>query len=797
MKISTVVLILSIFSVSESIAQIENEDNPKERIEHEIRITIDPKLGRVPYERLIQEREKLSQGLKNHTINTAISGLNWHERGPNNIGGRTRALMFDPNDATKKRVFAGGVGGGLWYNNDITSAASTWTKIDDFWANISISCMAFNPANTQIFYVGTGEGWYNGDALEGAGVYKTTNGGTTWSLLASTTTGGANANAFKYTQKIVVNSFGEVFAATQSGVLKSTDGGVTWSVSLIGSSFASDLEIASDGVIYAAFGRFGQASGIYKSTNQGVSWSNITPDANQDRVEIALAPSTSGATQVIYAMAQSRANYNTAWIKKSTDAGASWTDINNPDLTSNQAWYDMILAVHPTNSNLVIGGGNVIGRTTDGGASWVKQGYGYPHPDQHAIVFRPNATNEVIIGNDGGVIYSSDYGNSADTSPLFETRNNGYNVTQFYGISMKNLVGDGYVVGGTQDNNTLKITSAENIVGNGINVNGGDGIASFIDQNEPTIALVSSQYGYYDYLNTSTDAHTDLGVGSNQFITTADYDSQNNTFYSDKNDGQEIWRVKNVGGAFSTNSYSTGTSSSSFIRAGTTQYTIFVGTHNSQVHKIVNFGEASQARTIVGSFPWGSISSISIGVNENELLVTISNYGVTSVYYTNNGGTTWVSKDDAAHGLPDVPIRYGIFNPQNRKQVLLATDLGVWSSTDITASNPGWGVTNAGLANVSCYQLYVRTSDNTVAVATHGRGIYTTKLPVCPTNIVRAGNETGAETVLSGTYIKGNTANVIQTGANKTYSAKNYVLLEPKFETQSGSVFKALIGGCN
>jgi hypothetical protein len=803
MKISTIAFILSILSISESMAQIENEDNPKERIEHEMRITIDPKLGRVPYERLIQEREKLSQGLKNHTINTAISGLNWHERGPNNIGGRTRALMFDPNDATKKRVFAGGVGGGLWYNNDITSAASAWTKIDDFWANIAVSCITHHPTSTQIFYVGTGEGWYNGDALQGAGIYKTTNGGTTWSLLASTSTG-TYSNEFKYVQKIVVNSFGEVFAATQGGILKSVDGGASWSVSLLPSTinagttnFAADLEIGTDGVIYAAFGGvYRVGSRIFKTANRGVSWTQVTPDATQQRTEIALAPSTSGANQVIYAMTQG-SSFTTAWIKKSTNAGVTWTDINNPNLTGNQAWYDMILAVHPTNSNLVIGGGNVIGRTTDGGVSWVKQGYGYPHPDQHAVVFRPNATNQVIIGNDGGVIYSSDYGDAADASPSFSERNNGYNVTQFYGISMKNLAGDGYVLGGTQDNNTLKITSAENIVGNGINVNGGDGIPSFVDQNEPTIALVSSQFGYYDYLNTSTDVHTDLGVGSDQFITTADYDSQHNIFYSDRTDGSTIWRVKNVGGAFSTSFHSTGTSSSSFIRAGTTQYTIFVGTHNSQVHKIVNFGEASQARTVIGSFPWGSISSISIGVNENELLVTISNYGVTSVYYTNNGGTTWVSKDDPAHGLPDVPIRYGIFNPKNRKQVLLATDLGVWSSTDITASNPGWGVTNAGLANVSCYQLYYRSADNTVAVATHGRGIFTTKLTACPTNIVRTGNETGAGTVLSGTYIKGNTANVIQTGANKTYSAKNYVLLEPKFETQRGSVFKALIGGCN
>jgi hypothetical protein len=93
--------------------------------------------------------------------------------------------------------------------------------------------------------------------------------------------------------------------------------------------------------------------------------------------------------------------------------------------------------------------------------------------------------------------------------------------------------------------------------------------------------------------------------------------------------------------------------------------------------------------------------------------------------------------------------------------------------------------------------LRYRSADNTVAVATHGRGIFTTKLTSCPTNVVKTGNMSGTETVLSGTYINGKTTNVIQTGANTTYSAKNYILLEPKFETQSGAIFKALIGGCN
>jgi hypothetical protein len=783
------------------IAQIENEDNPKARIEHDIKITLDPKLGRVPYERLIAEREKLHNGIKDNTIKAAISGLTWYERGPNNVGGRTRALMFDPNDATKKRVWAGGVGGGLWYNNDITNAATLWTKIDDFWANIAISCIAYDPSNPQIMYVGTGEVWGNLDALQGAGVYKTTNGGTTWSLIASTTGAGANAAQFKYTQQIVVNSFGEVFAGTNNGVLKSTNGGTSWTTSL-NTGRITDMEIASDGAIYV--GGAG-TNGVYKTTNRGVNWTNITPDVNGSRVEIALAQSTSGATQTIYAMSDNGGN-SPLWFKKSTNAGTTWANVTNAALLGTQGWYDMVMTVHPTNPNIVIAGGNVIGRTIDGGTTWTLKPYGTPHPDQHAIVFRPNSTNEVVIGNDGGVIYSTDYGNSG-LAGTFSERNNGYNVTQYYGISMKNIANDGYVLGGTQDNNTLKITSADNVVGGGVNVNGGDGIASFIDQDQPTIALVSAQYGAYRYMNTTTDAKTSLGVGSSQFITVGDYDSPNNTFYVDRTDGPTIWKVRNVGGAHTTNFYNTGISDPiSFIRCGINQHTIFVGTGiyywngsylGGKIYKIVNFGEAGQTTTLIGTLNVGGVSSISVGATENELLVTMANYGIKSVYYTNNGGTTWTSKDEAGYGLPDIPVRYGMFNPLDRKQVLLGTELGVWTTTDITAANPGWAVSSAALANVSCFQLYYRSADNTVAVATHGRGIFTTKLPVCPTNILQTGNMSGTQTILSGTYINGKTANVVQTGANIIYSAKSYVLLEPKFETQSGAIFKALIGGCN
>ena len=304
-------------------------DDPRARMEAEMAPVRDPATGKIPIERLIQAREEIKKRL-NQSV--AVGGIIWNERGPNNIGGRTRAVVFDPNDATAKKVWAGGVGGGLWYNIDITSAATVWQKVDDFWANLAISSIASDPANTQNFYVGTGEGWFNGDAQQGAGIWKSSNGGTNWTQLSAT----ASNTDFNYVQKILVNSTGVVFAATQGGVYKSIDGGTTWSITLKPTTitpsvspvnnFAADLEIGTDNVIYASFGNAGyQGSRVFKTADGGTTWTQITSDASQYRTEIALAPSTSGATQVIYAITQA-GNYTTAWLKKSVDAGTTWTD---------------------------------------------------------------------------------------------------------------------------------------------------------------------------------------------------------------------------------------------------------------------------------------------------------------------------------------------------------------------------------------------------------------------------------------------------------------------------------------
>jgi hypothetical protein len=832
MKTFTKFIVCIFFIMYESsFAQLQTpkrEDKPLERLNSELERVRDPKTGVIPIDELVKAHVQIKNKFNNNP-KVAISGLTWFERGPNNIGGRTRALMMDPNDVTNKRVWAGGVAGGVWYNNDITSAVSGWTKINDFWDNLAISCIAYSPANTSIFYAGTGEGWFNSDAVQGGGIWKTADGGTTWNVLNATiptySTPTIQQFAFQTIQKIVVNPSGKVFAATQYGVWQSSDNGTTWTLSHAPSAtisnaanFCSDLEYVG-GVLYAGFGR-GTGSSVRKSIDNGTTWTNITPPSiTGGRTELAV-----GNAGTIYAVSDN--SFSTiSYFKKSVNGGTTWTNVTNPtdvsldtDVTNGQAWYDLILAVHPTNDNLVFIGGASHARSDDGGTTWFCFPYSNPvHPDHHNMIFRTGSTNQMIMANDGGVYYSTNYGDASieadELAFSFDTRNKDLNVTQFYAASMKNIANDGYLIGGLQDNNSIVMSGTYNTVGGSVLVLGGDGMISHLDQDNPGYQFVTTQYNNYYLLNANGAIIKNLlPKYGGQFVNPSDYDSPNNTLYSYEDFYSESGTTDIARYVISnTNDHSynyfsmTGNIPVSFIKAGLVANTVFIGTSSGFIYKLTGItevdGNIPTITTILNptqiAGETGVISCVEIGANENELLITKSNYNVKSVFYTNNGGSSWTSKDESTYGLPNIPVSYALFNPLDRKQVLLATELGVWSTTDITASNPDWQPTNANLANVRCDMLRYRSADNTVAVATHGRGIFTTKLTSCPTNVVKTGNMSGTETVLSGTYINGKTTNVIQTGANTTYSAKNYVLLEPKFETQSGAIFKALIGGCN
>ncbi len=413
--------------------KIPKQDKPDLAIEQEYEMTHNPKLGRVTPEKLIQIKSEIKKG-------TYESGLReddepWIERGPNNVGGRTRAVLFDKNDPSGNTVWAGGVSGGLWKSTNFLDDDVTWTVVDDFFPSIAIGAIAQDPGNHNLLYFGTGEGWFNGDAVRGLGIWKSEDSGASWSQLSST-----NNSNFHYIQSIKIDEDGNLYASTRSaGLQKSVDGGSSWNRILGGgtvggfSQRAADIEIARNGDIYVVLG-IQATDGIYKSTDGGSSWASLNdnglnnglPTENYERIELAVAPSD---PNMIYAVFQAEDDNGCLGIYRSEDGGVSWSDEDVPeafgmdDFTRGQAWYDLTIAVDPNSANTVYLGGIDLLRSLDGGRTWkqLSQWYGgggfqYVHADQHDIQFLEGNSFTGIAVNDGGIFHF-------DIPPVFEEGN--------------------------------------------------------------------------------------------------------------------------------------------------------------------------------------------------------------------------------------------------------------------------------------------------------------------------------------------------------------------------------------
>ena len=199
-------------------------DSPGEAIAFEILKTKDPLTGDVPRQRLDYARQIQSQRFAEQKLfnrEAAVPGINWTERGPDNVGGRTRAIMYDQNDPAGKKVWAAGVGGGLWFTNDITAATTVWTKVNDAFNNLAITCItqgkSFTSKNKMFF--GTGEGWANPDGIRGNGIWRSLDGGATWIQLPST----INSDSFRFVQDILyVDNSGGPCGFGTPGILSCT-----------------------------------------------------------------------------------------------------------------------------------------------------------------------------------------------------------------------------------------------------------------------------------------------------------------------------------------------------------------------------------------------------------------------------------------------------------------------------------------------------------------------------------------------------------------------------------------------
>lgn len=755
-------------------------------MEQEFNLAKDPFSNIVPTERLLEaidtrdarlnEMQSLS-GIQ--SMNTSVSGISWQERGPVNIGGRTRVVWFDLSDASNgyKKVWAGGACGGLWYTNDITVVSPVWTKVNDALDNIAISCFVQNPANPLEMYFGTGEGWLNVDAVRGLGIWKTTDGGVNWTRLLST-------SSFYFVQDLLIDNNGHLYASLRvndqnggsAGIQKSMDGGGSWTVVLTtpatGSSRGADLELAANGDIYASMGTATSNGGIYRSvfatntsnTGNSGTWVNITPNTTGviaspsnfwQRIELACAPNDANT---VYALFQGygSVNANCESIQRYNASTNTWTLGTVPTIidqgvnsvfTRTQAFYDLIAAVDPNNANsLYIGGIDAL-RSDDGGTTWTQMttwslfnATGFTsnqnvHADHHVIRFAPGSSSRAIWGTDGGIYYTTNANiTGAGNKPTFTSKNDGYNVTQYYSAAI-HPTATNYFLAGAQDNGSHKFTASG--LNSATEVSGGDGGFCHIDQDNPNIQITSYvMNNYYVSTNGGTSFTSYSKNDRGSFINPTDYDNTANILYGGDAAGYFYRWIDPA-----TNGVDTQVAVPEFGTARVTHVSVspltanrvYFGLSNGSVVRVDNANTGISLTGTVIKTGIGSVSCIVIDpANENHVLVTYSNYGasIVNVFESINALAATPTFTSVEGDFPDMPVRWAMFDPRNSDWALLATELGVWSTNNLNAgATTNWNPTNSGLANVRVDMLQYRASDRTIVAATHGRGLFTAVVP--------------------------------------------------------------------
>jgi hypothetical protein len=663
-----------------------------------------------------------------------IGPTTWTWLGPGNIGGRIRSIVISPTNANA--MWIGSVSGGIWKTTD---GGATWHVVDDFMANLAVSTLIMDPINPAVMYAGTGEGFYNGDGIRGAGVFKSSDGGTTWAQLPTT----ANAN-WLYVNRLAISPNGTtLLAATRSGIWRSIDGGSIWT--RVVATEALDVNFdPTDNMKAIASSYSGLA---WYSTDGGATWNAASgvPGA-ADRVEVAYAPSNPA---IVYASV----DVNGGTIYSSTNGGQSYTQatVSASSYLGTQGWYDNIIWVDPTNPAIVIVGGIDLWRSTNSGSTLTKisQWFSAPssaHADHHAIVndpsFNGTSNKTVYFGNDGGIYRTTDVYAVANTSGWQELNNN-LGITQFYGAAGNPTTG--VIVGGTQDNGTLRYSgNTESWTA----MFGGDG---GFDAADPT----NSNYFYGEYVYLEIHRSTNGGASSNyiysgigdagscaNFIAPFVLDPNNaNTMLAG---GCQLWRSTNVKAAtpsWASIKTSTGSYISAIAIAPGNSDIMWVGYNNGDVYSTTNGTLVAPIwnRADLGTpnLPNRQVTRITIDPTDaQKVYVTFGGFSANNVYRTTDGGATWADiTGTGLTGLPDVPVRSLVINPTNANWLYVGTEVGIFTSED---GGGTWGVPQDGPANVSVDEL-LWLDTNTLVAATHGRGLYKATLGI-PTAQLSAAN---------------------------------------------------------
>ena len=742
----------------------------------------------------------------------------WAAIGPNPIGeiprsefyieqmnGRIGALLIHPDTG---EFILGGAQGGIWTFN-----GASWTPRTDNLPSLAIGALAFAPSQHNVVYAGTGEGALSGDSYFGNGILKSTDSGHTWSHISGDYFVGVSisrlvvdpGNANHLYVSVLRGRGGAKRTSpaqhSKFGIWESKDGGASWTMLMEApknTNGAVDLEMdpQQPQVMYTSF----WGDRVYKSIDGGHHWAPIMnglPNQfnadNLTRFSIGLShPAAHPA--VLYTgtdFFDANGNYQPSRLFRSDDQGGSWHELPTTGLTGSndsvldycggQCFYDNVVEVDPTNTNIVYAGGQFnygIGsggqyRSDDGGQTWKNMGWNQ-HPDYHAFAFGPDP-DEVLIGSDGGVWWSGDRGGrlpgAADVGDIsavtwLPVNAFGLQLAQFTSIATNpSFFQTGFparerVWGGTQDNGTMRKTA--NPAGQTwFDAYSGDGGQVLVDPNDWHYV-----YGTYFGVSPYRDVNGGSSFFQNQYIRTGINLSDRSDFYipwvmNKENTNQLFlgtYRLYRTDNAKAANAVDVQWTPISPDLTSGCQGAAPNGARNCTLSAIgIGGGNAVYTGSLDGLVYLSEDAKVSSSptwtrLDQNglpkrpvaQIAVDRSNYRIAyfafngfnagtpgrsgHVFKTTDGGKSFTN---ISGNLPDTPVNSVILDPSFPNTLYVGTDVGPFVTYD---GGVHWGALGtSGFPVVSIWQLDLDTgapaggnpaAARVLLAGTHGRGAF-------------------------------------------------------------------------